>query len=149
MYCQPWRSFMTETWRKQWMEEGCLVVPKLFSAERAGQLRTICDRILEQWRVCNPENGKPGGDANAKVMRHLNHPGYFKSHEKEFSEIMTAAADEDVLNVARTILNEEPMFRCTSYFFNPQLTSLDGNWHRDSQFGTPDPEEEKRVILGS
>jgi ectoine hydroxylase-related dioxygenase (phytanoyl-CoA dioxygenase family) len=59
---------------------------------------------------------------------------------------MDAVADRKILDVARTILGEEPLFRCTSFFFNPLAGGKDGNWHGDSQFGAPDDAKEQAVI---
>ena len=131
---------------EQWKKLGYVFVPGIYASERAARLRLICDRILSHWRVQNPETGKSGGDENATCMRHLNHPGYFKHDAGEFVEIMRAAADPAVLDVARAILGEEPLFRCTSYFFNPMGTSQDGNWHRDTQFTIPEIEAEKKFL---
>ncbi|MFN8489000.1 MAG: phytanoyl-CoA dioxygenase family protein [Caldilineaceae bacterium] len=132
--------------REQWENAGYVVVRGLFAAERTAQLHTICAAILAQWRVNNPENGKPGGKPDATVMRHLNHPGYFHEHPEWLPILMAAVADEQVLTIARTILGEDPMFRCTSFFFNPLENPRDGDWHRDSQFSTPNDEEEKAII---
>jgi hypothetical protein len=136
----------TSAYAEQWSRLGYVFVPAIYSPERTARLRLVCDRILAHWRAQNPETGKPGGDENANCMRHLNHSGYFKNHPDEFPEIMSAVADPAVLDVARTILGEEPLFRCTSYFFSPMGTSQDGNWHRDSQFMIPDIEEEKKWL---
>ncbi|HMN27736.1 MAG TPA: phytanoyl-CoA dioxygenase family protein [Caldilineaceae bacterium] len=59
---------------------------------------------------------------------------------------MEAIADPQVLAVARTILDDEPLFRCTSLFFDPLEGGKDGNWHRDSQFGTPDDTKEQAIL---
>jgi hypothetical protein len=130
----------------QWMEQGYVVVRGIYTAERAALLQDISERILAQWRTQNPENGEPGGDRNAAAMRHLNHAGYFAGGEPGFVEIMDAIAAPSVLEVCRSILGEEPLFRCTSLFMNPLDTSNDGSWHRDSQFHHPDEEEEKKAI---
>jgi len=135
--------------QEQWQAEGYLVIPELIDWARALRLRAICEPILDQWRVANPDvaaTGKPGGDPDATVMRHLNHPGYFANHMDWFCELMDAVADPRVLDIARTIFGEEPLFRCTSLFFNPLLTSKDGDWHRDSQFTTPDDDAEKAFL---
>jgi hypothetical protein len=131
---------------EQWAAEGYVIVRGLFSSERAARLRTVCEPILKQWRVNNPETGKPGGDRNATAMRHLNHTGYFCDGTDGFAELMGAIADPGVLAVCRSILGEAPLFRCTSLFCNPLDKSQDGSWHRDSQFHHADPEEEKAVI---
>lgn len=132
--------------REQWETTGYAVVPVIFDAKRTAKLLTICDAILNQWRTENPETGKPGGASDATVMRHLNHPGYFTTSTEGLGELMDAVAHPQVLNIARTILGEEPLFRCTSFFFNPLENGRDGNWHRDSQFGTPDENKEKAIL---
>lgn len=132
--------------REQWESQGYLVVRNLFDQARTEQLLEICNAILAQWRVENPETGQPGGAADATVMRHLNHSGYFRQHPEWLAVLMDAVADPKVLDIARTILGEEPLFRCTSFFFNPLTGGKDGNWHRDSQFGTPDDAMEKEQI---
>ena len=131
---------------QQWVTDGYVIVRALFAPARTGQLRTICDRILEEWRVINPETGKPGGSPEATVMRHLNHVGYFTNRSTELALLMDAVADEKVLATMRAVFGEEPLFRCTSYFFNPLGVSKDGNWHRDSQFSAPDDEAEQALL---
>lgn len=134
----------------QWQERGYIVVRGLLGAERSARLRAIAESVLDQWRINNPENGKPGGDANATVMRHLNHSGYFSAQQGEDRrEMLRAIADPQVLSVGRAILGEEVLFRCTSLFMNPLERSLDGNWHRDSQFHCPLEEDEKRMIANA
>lgn len=131
---------------QQWVSDGCVIVRGMFDPARTAHLRAICDRILDQWRVANPETGKVGGGPEATVMRHLNHRGYFGDDLGELTTLMDAVADDKVLNTMRTIFQEEPLFRCTSYFFNPLAGGKDGNWHRDSQFTTPNDEAEQAVL---
>jgi hypothetical protein len=139
-------DFLAEGLREQWQTQGYIVIRGLFPSARTAQLRKICETILDQWRVENPATGKPGGPPEATVMRHLNHPGYFRQQPEWLGTLMDAVADPAVLAIARTILDEEPLFRCTSFFFNPLAGGKEGNWHRDSQFSTPDDEQEKRTI---
>lgn len=133
--------------KHHWQDKGYIIVRSVLERDRAEQLRPICDDILDQWRSCSAETGEPGGGPEATVMRHLNHPGYFKEHPEWYSALMNAVADEKVIGVAKTLFEEEPLFRCTSYFFNPLENSRDGNWHRDTQFRTDSDEEEKEKIF--
>jgi hypothetical protein len=137
--------------QEQWRTQGYVLVPSLITPERAARLSEICDAILAQWRACDPQTGRPGDKPDATVMRHLNHPAYFVERPANAwrVEILEAAADPNVLEVARTILGEEPMFRCTSLFFNPSGIHLDGNWHRDAQFMTKTEDEETQMILSA
>lgn len=137
---------MNDDLRTMWETEGYVVERGLFGAERTARLRTLCEEILAQWRAKNPETGQPGGAPDATVMRHLNHPGYFRSHPEWRPDLMDAIADPQVLAIARAILGEEPLFRCTSFFFDPLEGGKDGNWHRDSQFGTPDDAQEQALL---
>src|SRR5215204_4159638 len=97
--------------RQQWERAGYVVLPGIFDPQRTEQLLTICKSIIARWRVNNPETDKPGGGPDSTVMRHLNHPGYFAGHPDWLTVMLEAVADERVLDVARTILGEEPLFR--------------------------------------
>ena len=132
--------------REQWEKDGYLTVRGIFGAKRTQRLRDICKPILQQWRAENPETGQPGGDLNATVMRHLNHPGYFTNRQTDRMELMEAIADAEVLAVCRNVFGEASLFRCTSLFMNPTEKSWPGNWHRDSQFRHTDEDEEKAII---
>jgi hypothetical protein len=130
----------------EWRTQGYVVSRGLIDPTRASRLRVICDGVLEQWRHRDPQAGKPGG-ANATVMRHVNHPAYFAGGAAGLEEVLALAALPTLLDLARTILGEEPMFRCTSYFMNPLETGMDGEWHRDSQYMTRDEASERAMLL--
>jgi hypothetical protein len=135
--------------RDQWQAHSCLVVRKLITPEEAEALRDLCEEVLQQWVVgLDPVPGGPVPGPEATVMRHLNHPAYFRGRPAAFSFLMDQNADERVLAVARAVLEEEPLFRCTSLFFNPRANGRDGDWHRDSQFVTRTDEEERQFLFG-
>jgi hypothetical protein len=129
-----------------WRTQGYVVSRGLIDPALASRLRVICDSVLDQWRRCDPQTGRPGGD-DATVMRHLNHPAYFAAGAFGLEELLRLVALPELLDLARTLLGEEPMFRCTSYFMNPLETSMDGDWHRDSQYMTPDVASERAMLL--
>ncbi len=131
----------------QWERDGYVVVRGLFDLNHMARLQNICYDVLKQWRICNPETGKPGGGPEATVMRHLNHPGYFRENADGLRTLLNAIAYNEVRQVGREILHGEPMFRCTSLFFNPLENSREGNWHRDTQFRAADEDAEKEAIF--
>lgn len=138
---------MTREWREQWDREGYLVVRGLFDAARTARLLDISEGIWAQWRRRDAQTGKPGGGPDATCMRHLNHPDYFLDRPAaHFCELMDAVADELVLGIARAILGQPPLFRCTSFWHNPEQTSQDGNWHRDIQFISKTEDEEREKL---
>jgi hypothetical protein len=132
--------------KTEWRTQGYVVSRGLIDPSYAARLRVICDDVLEQWRRRDPQTGRPGGD-DATVMRHLNHPAYFAGGAPGLEEVLRLAALPKVLDLARTILGQEPMFRCTSYFMNPLMSSMDGDWHRDSQYMTNDEASERAMLL--
>lgn len=141
---------MVRDWQEQWEREGYLVVPGIFDAARVTGLRAISDRLHEQWIICDPQSGQPHPNPDEHCMRHLNHSAYFHhGPAAEFSDLMDAIADNLVLGIARAILNEAPLFRCTTYWFNPRKTSKDGNWHRDLQFMYKSEEEERARLTAA
>jgi len=133
-----------------WRAQGYLVLPGGMDQRRTRELRRVCEAILEAWQRCDPLTGQPGRSAIPVCMRHLNHPHYFfERPSDDFAMLMETIASPDVLGLARDILGEEPMFRCTTLFFNPSGESLEGNWHRDVQYEEPDEQAQRRIIRES
>jgi hypothetical protein len=136
--------------RSQMVDDGCIFVPKLLNDHQVARLRVICEHTLSQWRVKSPETGKAHIDEfDEKVMRHLNHPAYFVGRRPWLTELLDIIADPRVLDCVREVFQDEPLFRCTSLFFNPLSTTSDGNWHRDSQFITPTEEADRAMVESS
>jgi ectoine hydroxylase-related dioxygenase (phytanoyl-CoA dioxygenase family) len=135
---------------EHYQTQSYILVRRLIEPSEAETLRTICEDILRQWFAgVDPTREKPTASAEATVMRHLNHPAYFAERPEWFPILMDLIADERVLSALREVLDDEPLFRCTSLFFNPRENSRDGNWHRDSQFLTRSDEEEKEFLFNS
>lgn len=139
-------THLTENLAEHWAKEGYIIVRGLFDSERVERLKPLCESILAQWRIENPEKGQPGGSPASNVMRHLNHPGYFRDSPEGRIEILEAAAAPEVLEVGHQLFSEPARFRCTSLFFNPLEDGRDGNWHRDSQFRSETDEEEQALM---
>ena len=117
---------LDESLSDSWAREGYIVVRGIYDRNRLDALRPLCEKILSKWRVENPEKGEPGGGPDSHVMRHLNHSGYFQESPSGLVEILEATSARSVLDPVSEILAEDPLFRCTSLFFNPQETSQDG-----------------------
>ena len=135
-----------QTLAHDWSQHGYVVVPKLLPTSTTQRLRDIAEDTLGQWRHCSAETGEPGGGDEATSMRHLNHPGYHRSDPATLAAVLSGCAHPRILQVAGALLEDEPLFRCTSLFFNPVSNSRDGNWHRDSQFHCPDEDDERKMI---
>lgn len=129
--------------QQQFREEGYLIYPRVFTGQELQNLLEACDRVLAQHTV-EWDREHPNEDFNN--MRHLNHPRWHRQSPEDFKTIMEAIADPRCLGPVEQIFGGRSLFRCTSYFVNPRFQSEEGMWHRDSQFGTPDHEEEKKLI---
>jgi hypothetical protein len=138
---------MAESAHDRWQLDDYVIARGLFDAPRVARLREIGDAILELWRACDPQTGRPGAAPEAAVMRHLNHPAYFDGRPEWFADVIGAITDPRVLAVLRDIFREEPVFRCTSLLFNPAGGRQDGDWHRDAQFVFADEADEKDMVL--
>eukprot|EP01052_Picozoa_sp_SAG31_P033353 SAG31_NODE_3757_length_3912_cov_2.865460_1_plen_85_part_00 len=55
-----------------WKNDGYVVVRGVFDAKRVSELRSIAEHCINQWKTCNPEDGKPKDPAtqvNQTCMR--------------------------------------------------------------------------------
>jgi ectoine hydroxylase-related dioxygenase (phytanoyl-CoA dioxygenase family) len=134
--------------RKQWETEGYVQVPRLIGADEAARLNTICEFARAQWSRCDATRGESFDDDTQTNMRHVNHPAYFPGRRDLLVPLLEIIADDRVLDVCRAVFGEEPVFYCTTLFFNPRI-SRNGNWHRDSQFMTKTDDEERQLLFDS
>ena len=131
---------------EHWIEHGWISVNEVIPPGKIAELRRICENVMDQFLVHDPDTDKPG-NPDGHVMRHLENPCYFADAHKDRLALLETVAMPDILDIATTILGETPLFRTTSFWYNPINQHLDGNWHRDSQFTYPDEEEEKAIVL--
>ena len=131
--------------RAQWDEQGYITVSNVVDAQRTTALRKVCDDVLAQFLAHNPETGEPG-NPDDRVMRHLNRPSYFHDNPEGFQALMHVAADPAICEIVAAVLGEPPLFRCTSFFYNPQTVGCKGNWHRDVQFLYPVEADQRRLV---
>ena len=131
--------------RTHWDEHGYILVRGLFDGNQVADLRRVCDVVLSRFLEHNPQTDEPG-NPDGRVMRHLNHTAYFADDPEGFHTLMSAVADPRIREVVAAILGEPPLFRCTSYWYNPIRVGRDGNWHRDCQFTYPDEADQRRLM---
>lgn len=133
------------TTKELWEANGFVVLPQLFSAERVRELRAVCDDVLAQWL----EESNAGFDAaNSTNMAYLTESRYFTKHPAGLRLLLDAITDEKILDPLAKILDGEPLFHNTQYFFNPATETRAGDWHRDQQFDAPDEATERARMNG-
>lgn len=134
----------TKTIKELWEEDGFVVIPQLFDASRVNELSAVCDDVLAQWIEESPA---PLDAANNTNMAFLTEPRYFTKHPERLRLLLETITDEKIFAVLAEILEGEPLFHNTQYFFNPATHTRAGDWHRDQQFDAPDEETERRRML--
>ncbi len=130
---------------EQWKVNGYSFQEELFQPHEMTKMLRISENVWQQWLEASAENGQ-AGNPNAHCMRHLNHPGYFKNNDADFITLMNFIADERILQFAEEILEAPPVFRTSTFWFEPEEGIVDGNWHRDIQFQEPDEQVQKDYI---
>jgi ectoine hydroxylase-related dioxygenase (phytanoyl-CoA dioxygenase family) len=117
-------------------EHGFVVVPGFLGGEEAAVLRRAADAILDRERARSRETGHTtqsvtlvGEDAEI-VLAFLGSP--------RVCAVLFRAASVDTLRL-----------KSASYYHEQTRHDWDGDWHRDSQFGRPDPEVERAVATAT
>ncbi len=130
-----------ESLKGAWHRDGYVHFPHLFSSEEISVLRTICDRVHQEW-LCNSHD--PEELANCTNMAMLTDLGYFSNHPDQLTTLLNLIADRRILDTLRLIFDRDLLFHNTQYFVEPRSQSWEGDWHRDQQFDAPDVETQIR-----
>ncbi|MBP1989683.1 phytanoyl-CoA dioxygenase family protein [Paenibacillus eucommiae] len=135
--------FQLKSAYRQFTEEGYLILPQLFSGKQLETLLTSSNYVLEQFME---EHYRQNPNTDFLAMRHLNDPRWHRDTREHFNVIMETIADPRCLGSVEQIFAGPSLFRSTTYYANPQFTSQEGEWHRDSQFVVKDEQEEKKLL---
>jgi hypothetical protein len=124
---------------------GYFVVPAFLTRTEVGELRRACDIALAGARAASTETGH----ATPKIGLFTD-PSYF-AHEPGAVDVLArfvASARVCALLEGLPLEGEErtPRLKNADYYHEQTKRDWDGDWHRDSQFGQPDPELERRRI---
>ena len=126
--------------REAYERDGFVVVRRIFDEEKVAALREVCDEIFEQWVA---ESRDPGAARDYTNMAFLTEPRFLEGRPRRRTVLLSAVADENMLNVVSEISGREPLFFNTQYFFEPATETRQGDWHRDQQFDAADDETER------
>jgi hypothetical protein len=127
---------------KRWNDSGLVVIPGFLDREEISDLRSICDRVLQEAIAESPDR------ANASNIAFLTERRYFHSSEAGLLRLLEFIADQRIVTLLTHLAGEPPLFHNTQYFYNPASTSWDGDWHRDTQFLAPEVTlEQQRMKL--
>ena len=137
-------------YRKQWQDQGYLVVRGAFDATRISRLHEVCETAFGQWRRESSRESEPGGNfgnyygPKGWIMVHLNHPKYHRADPASLPCLLDAIAEPLGQTILRDLFQEEPLFAQANYYFDPPGETRIGDWHRDCQFFCPNDEDAER-----
>jgi len=121
---------------------GFAVLPKFLSASQQLELRRACDLALlhsrRDWRETAHSTPRISLLASAGPA----------DHDRELlSPIVEFVTSQRVCALLQTLampgMTDAPRLEDVHYYHEQTKRDWDGDWHRDSQFGRPDPELER------
>lgn len=125
---------------------GYFVVPAFLDPTELGELRRACDIALERARAASTENGH-----TTPKIGVFTEPSYFSHQPGALDRLTTFVGSARVCALLEGLAlegeDDTPHLENTDYYHEQTKHDWDGDWHRDSQFGQPDPELECRRIL--
>jgi hypothetical protein len=125
---------------------GYFVLPAFLNPTELSELRRACDIALDRARAESSENGH-----TTPKIGLFTEPSYF-SHLPSALDLLTKFVGSGRIcalldGLAHDGEDGTPHLKNTDYYHEQTKRDWDGDWHRDSQFGQPDPELERRRIL--
>jgi hypothetical protein len=128
--------------------QGYFVVPAFLNPTELGELRRACDIALDRARAESTENGH-----TTPKIGIFTEPSYFSHQPGALDHHTTFDGSGRVCALVDGLAPEgedgTPLLKNTDYYHEQTKRDWDGDWHRDSQFGQPDPELERRRILST
>jgi len=117
---------------------GFVVLPGFLGAQEQALLRRHCDVALARARRENEETAH----STPRISLLTDTRG--DDREELLSPIIEFASGQRVCALLRTVTEEASVGLKEMHYYHEQLTrDWDGDWHRDSQFGRPEPERER------
>ncbi len=124
---------------------GFVVLPRFLSASEQSELRRACDAALDQTRTNCQET------AHSTPRISLFADGNCLDHDSDvLSPVIAFASSRRVCALLQPLawprLTDAPKLKDVHYYHEQTKRDWDGDWHRDCQFGRPNPELERELF---
>ncbi|CAN5708195.1 hypothetical protein BH09MYX1_BH09MYX1_01980 [soil metagenome] len=127
---------------------GYFALPAFLNPTDLGELRRACDVALDRARAESAENGH-----STPKIGLFTELSYFAEQSDALVVLANFVGSARICALLEGLSHEDedatPHLENTDYYHEQTKHDWDGDWHRDSQFGQPDPELERRRILGT
>lgn len=125
---------------------GYFVVPAFLDPTELGELRRACDIALDRARAESTEKGH-----TTPSISLFADASYFSREPGALDRLATFVGSARVCALLEGLAHQgedgTPRLKKTDYYHEQTRRDWDGDWHRDSQFGEPDPERERALVL--
>jgi hypothetical protein len=125
---------------------GYFVLPAFSNPTELSELRRACDIALDRARAESTEIGH----TTSKIGLFMD-PRYFLQLPGALAYLTEFVTSARVCSLLERLPHEgedgTPRLENADYYHEQTKRDWDGDWHRDSQFGQPDPVLERRRIL--
>ena len=142
--------------------DGFAVLRGFLDAGRTARLRDVADGLRTRYLRADPVTGRPGFLVSPWHVRRIDNPRFYEQAPGWWlSEVLELVTDPDLLELVRTLTEQEAVAVSPSLFLDPALPySVDaltqrfaapdgaGPWHRDLVEGADD-EDERCQLLGT
>jgi ectoine hydroxylase-related dioxygenase (phytanoyl-CoA dioxygenase family) len=128
-------------------EHGYFVVQEFLDRPAACALRRACDDALDRARTGSTAHGH----TTPKIGLFADPATFSRANARAFDDVARFVSSPRVCallaGLERAGEDAIPRIKAADYYHEQTARDWDGDWHRDSQFGLPDPERERQRLL--
>jgi hypothetical protein len=133
---------MRRSLREQFNMEGYVVIPKLLCGAELERVRDVSNRALSKFYE-ETDKTNPGKDLFR--LNNFVDPRWYDNKE-DLITILELGADPRLLGPVEQIFEGRSYYRTSIFWMNPRMNSLEGDWHRDTQFAFKTEDEERSYV---
>jgi hypothetical protein len=131
-----------KSYREQFTQDGFVVIPKLLIGDELEHIRAVSNLALAKY-YDDLDKQQPGRDPIR--LNNFIKPNLY-DNVKDLKMIMELGADPRLLGPVEQIFQCRSLYKTSIFWMNPRYESMEGNWHRDTQFAFQDEKEEKEYL---
>lgn len=132
---------------QSWRARGYFIVPGFLPASATQELRRACDIALEAVRASSSETGH-----TTHRISLFADPSHFAADSSALERLVAFAGSPAVCALLSGLVLDceglAPRLKTIDYYHEQTRHDWDGDWHRDTQFGAFDPDQERKRLLG-
>jgi hypothetical protein len=130
---------------KSFFQYSFVVLPRLLTARERAALRQAADTILASSRAQSTQTAH-----STPRISLLGEASALEQGETVLAPILDFATSPRTCALLRTVTPSDsaalPELKDMHYYHEQTKHDWDGDWHRDSQFATTDPEQERQLV---